>query len=607
MQKKYIHLILLFAVVILLLPFAQTTLALEVKYPNLPFGNITPNNNLPSLPQYIAYFFYFFISVSGIIGVIAIVIAGFEFLISAGNEALITEAKDRIRSAVFGIILLMCTFILVKTINPELINLRANPQTGTFDLPSGVYETLPGGAQPPGTWTVGQSNYNIIGIPYARAHDEDQEEEESDYFDDFDYMDKQTGTRYYRTNGLDPDTLEDQIPDITGKLIYFKCNREEEKKGIIATFQVYHKDDFEEESSTVTLDLGCGEVIPAGPEANILSYKWKIRDSGIYLYSKSGCEGDSSYDGITFSQDIPRDFLDLKSLKIINSADNENPEDDVYWGLAMNAASGGRGESSQPAINITKENICVEVSTTLKPQYMTVFEWDWDYDNNKKGGYQNGITLYGMPVEIEAPPADTGDPGDPGNPPNDPGGSGGEEGDAEEPANEQDYYYIGADKVQNHWYYVQEGYAEHKAGYFTQSYYNISRQQIRDKINQNGKGYYTCFNDPGVLLKKHEEGVDPCDAGSGSGGDNVCVVDDPGTEGTEATCLVPNSPYCIQSIILRPGAGGGYLIMVYNHNENDDNRTVLISTEDVLDLQSEELTQNGKAAYRLNIIPIKKR
>ncbi len=576
MQKKYTYTILLFAVAALILPFAQTALALEVNYPVLGGIDLSQLAN-QKLPQLIAYFFYFFIAISGFIGVIAIVIAGFEFLISAGNETLITEAKDRIRSAILGILLLMAVFILVKAINPELVNLRTTTLTNLVMLPNGTYQVRP----VQGQLGLSPNNHNLLGIPYVMADNEDDDDICENVDDCITY-----GLMEYWVAPLEnSDLSDDDISVKPSSFIHRKCDADSadnvdsyEYEGSVETFQLYPQKNYIESSGVRSVDLECGGVISLD---GVQSYKRRIREPGIYLYSESGCEGDSSYQAITTTQDIPNDFLDLKSLKIINDIGNDNPDDDTYWGVVVNASSDSKGECSQPAINITKSNVCAEVSLKFVPRFINVFNWNSKYDDKKN--YQNGLTIYGMPVEIETPPADTGD-------------SGSDSGD--EPANEQDYYYTGADKIQNHWYYVQEGYADHKAGYFTQAYYNISAQQIIDKINQNGKGYYTCFNDPGLLLKKTEDGSNPCDS---SGGSNVCQVDNPPASASQKNCLVPNSPYCIQSVVSRDK----YLYMLYAQNENGDNRTCSTFTDDTIDLQGISFMQNGKELYRLNIIPIK--
>src|SRR3990167_9096042 len=115
MYKKYRYLITIIVAVVLFLPL-QSALALEVTYPVLPGGyQITPGS---SFGQYVQYIFVLMVLLGGIIGVISIVISGFQILLYAGSPAARTAALERIRGSVLGIILLMLSVIILRTINP---------------------------------------------------------------------------------------------------------------------------------------------------------------------------------------------------------------------------------------------------------------------------------------------------------------------------------------------------------------------------------------------------------------------------------------------------------------------------------------------------------
>ncbi len=118
----------LFLVGIFLLFFAaHSTLAaaprLELTYPTIPgFGSSISNN--PSLGEIITYLFELAVISAGVLGMISIVIAGITMLASAGNPSAISDARERIFGSILGIILLLCSFILLQTINPELVSLK---------------------------------------------------------------------------------------------------------------------------------------------------------------------------------------------------------------------------------------------------------------------------------------------------------------------------------------------------------------------------------------------------------------------------------------------------------------------------------------------------
>jgi hypothetical protein len=100
---------------------------LELSWPPSPATRIllTPTTPLPLLVQ---YFYEWGIALGGLAAFISLVIGGFQYLTSMGEPARLAEAKDRIRSAFFGLILLLGSWLILNTINPQLTTLRLPPQ-----------------------------------------------------------------------------------------------------------------------------------------------------------------------------------------------------------------------------------------------------------------------------------------------------------------------------------------------------------------------------------------------------------------------------------------------------------------------------------------------
>ncbi len=126
MQKKYKNLFLALVTAVLFLQLAPFALALELNYPALNFPGAPSITNATSLIQYVQYFFMFVILVTGIIAVVTIVIDGAKILLysAGGNTDAIGEARKNIFGSVLGIILLLFSFVILRTINPELVILR---------------------------------------------------------------------------------------------------------------------------------------------------------------------------------------------------------------------------------------------------------------------------------------------------------------------------------------------------------------------------------------------------------------------------------------------------------------------------------------------------
>ena len=109
----------------------------------------TPITSLPGLPagpvglsDFIIVIYDFLLSAVGIAAMFMIVVGGFRYLTAAGNAAALSEAKDIIYSALYGLLLALCVWIIVSTINPDLIYLKepgANPAHGDYScMPSGA-------------------------------------------------------------------------------------------------------------------------------------------------------------------------------------------------------------------------------------------------------------------------------------------------------------------------------------------------------------------------------------------------------------------------------------------------------------------------------------
>ena len=116
-QKKFliIFLLLFGTLVINFTTFAIT-------WPSTPSGiRLDPTNS--KLPDFIKYIYEWSLALGGLSIFIILVIAGIQYLTSTGNPGQITIAKERIKSAILGLILLLGSFLILNTINPILTSL----------------------------------------------------------------------------------------------------------------------------------------------------------------------------------------------------------------------------------------------------------------------------------------------------------------------------------------------------------------------------------------------------------------------------------------------------------------------------------------------------
>jgi len=82
--------------------------------------------NVETPGQYVNSLFTFGLTAAGILAVGVIVWGGFVYMTAAGNQGRISEAKDYIAGALLGLVLLLASFLILKTIDPQLVNLEIN-------------------------------------------------------------------------------------------------------------------------------------------------------------------------------------------------------------------------------------------------------------------------------------------------------------------------------------------------------------------------------------------------------------------------------------------------------------------------------------------------
>ena len=118
----------------------NTAFAIEVNYPPI-FGLGIGNG---TLPEFTKYFFNIGMAVAGILAVTVIAFGGIYYLISLGRGKFTNEGKQWIKAGVFGLLLLISSYLITYTINPDLVNFRLQKlfPVGFLGLPGD--HTLPG-------------------------------------------------------------------------------------------------------------------------------------------------------------------------------------------------------------------------------------------------------------------------------------------------------------------------------------------------------------------------------------------------------------------------------------------------------------------------------
>lgn len=93
---------------------------LEIAYPPMP-GVQTPETTETELGSYIKYFFNFAFAAAGLLLFIVIIQGGLLYSSSAGNLSKAKIAKEKIVSGFLGVGIILCSWLLLYTLNPRLL------------------------------------------------------------------------------------------------------------------------------------------------------------------------------------------------------------------------------------------------------------------------------------------------------------------------------------------------------------------------------------------------------------------------------------------------------------------------------------------------------
>jgi hypothetical protein len=122
--------ILILLIIIGIFGIISGTLALELEWPS--FSGGTELTDASTLPHLIQYIYEWGIAIGGLATFIALVSAGFQYLTSAGDPTKMGEARSKVTSAILGLTLLLSSWLILNTINPELTTF----QSLSFDVSS---------------------------------------------------------------------------------------------------------------------------------------------------------------------------------------------------------------------------------------------------------------------------------------------------------------------------------------------------------------------------------------------------------------------------------------------------------------------------------------
>ena len=98
-------------------------------------------SNIPWISECVVGIYKKMLVLGVIFSILFIVVGGVQYIVSAGNSGVVSKAKDTMTKSILGLLLLICSYIILYTINPEISNLKSINITSVDSLPLQENET----------------------------------------------------------------------------------------------------------------------------------------------------------------------------------------------------------------------------------------------------------------------------------------------------------------------------------------------------------------------------------------------------------------------------------------------------------------------------------
>lgn len=90
----------------------------------------------PDIAQYVSGLYTYALGIVGVVALGAIIFWGVAYTLAAGNASKKQDAIDGITQAIYGVLLLLGAYLILYTINPALVSLRAPGTRELFNIPT---------------------------------------------------------------------------------------------------------------------------------------------------------------------------------------------------------------------------------------------------------------------------------------------------------------------------------------------------------------------------------------------------------------------------------------------------------------------------------------
>lgn len=117
-MKRFVKIVILSGVLMLIFAFS---FSVSLAYTYVPMEKIPGFGKISDFATYIGAIYKFAVWTVGIAALLMLSIGGFMYLTSAGNNARMEKAKGVITDSIFGVVMVMASYLLLSVINPDLV------------------------------------------------------------------------------------------------------------------------------------------------------------------------------------------------------------------------------------------------------------------------------------------------------------------------------------------------------------------------------------------------------------------------------------------------------------------------------------------------------
>ncbi len=122
-MKIFAAIFILMMLVTPLLAAAQTPSACSAS------GFAANNNQLSTFPRCISQIYIWSLGIAGLLALLMTVVGGYSYMTAAGNAERAQKGTEMIWGSIIGLALLFGAYLLLNTINPDLVNFRIGAGT----------------------------------------------------------------------------------------------------------------------------------------------------------------------------------------------------------------------------------------------------------------------------------------------------------------------------------------------------------------------------------------------------------------------------------------------------------------------------------------------